>query len=218
MWRAICPNPAALLNLPDAKTGHRPLDVVAISAGRRTHFASNLKLSYREPCLFLRGWKHYLFDEWGRPYLDAYNNVPHVGHAHPRLQAIAGDQLSRLNSNTRYLHPAQVEFAEALLAKMPPHLTHVFLVNSGSEGNELALRLARAHTDGKDMVTPDHGYHGNTTGAYDVSAYKFNMPGAAGERGGCRSSRWPTPTMVNIAGLMPPCGMRRGWRGDCPCA
>ena len=180
MWRAICPNPAALLNLPDAKTGHRPLDVVAISAGRRTHFASNLKLSYREPCLFLRGWKHYLFDEWGRPYLDAYNNVPHVGHAHPRLQAIAGDQLSRLNSNTRYLHPAQVEFAEALLAKMPPHLTHVFLVNSGSEGNELALRLARAHTDGKDMVTPDHGYHGNTTGAYDVSAYKFNMPGGGG--------------------------------------
>ena len=180
MWRAVCPNPAALLNLPDAKTEHRPLDVAAISTGRRNHFAANLKLSYRNPCLFLRGWKHYLFDEWGRPYLDAYNNVPHVGHAHPRLQSIAGDQLSRLNSNTRYLHPAQVEFAETLLAKMPPHLTHVFLVNSGSEGNELALRLARAHTGGKDMVTLDHGYHGNTTGAYDVSAYKFNKPRGGG--------------------------------------
>ncbi len=180
MWRAICPNPAALLNLPDEKVGYQPLDTVTISAGRRAHFASNLKLSYREPCLFVRGWKHYLFDEWGRPHLDAYNNVPHVGHAHPRLQAIASDQLLRLNTNTRYLHPAQVEFADALLAKMPPHLTHVFLVNSGSEGNELALRLARAQTGGKDMVTPDHGYHGNTTGAYDVSAYKFNKPQGGG--------------------------------------
>ena len=180
MWRAICPNPAALLNLPDEKVGYCPLDEAAISAGRREHFAANLRLSYRDPCLFLRGWKHYLFDEWGRPYLDAYNNVPHVGHAHPRLQAIASDQLARLNSNTRYLHPAQREFAEALLAKMPPHLTHVFFVNSGSEGNELALRLARTHTGGKDMVTPDHGYHGNTTGAYAVSAYKFNKPGGGG--------------------------------------
>ena len=113
-------------------------------------------------------------------HLDAYNNVPHVGHAHPRLVAIAADQLARMNSNTRYLHPAQVEFAETLLAHMPPHLTHVFFVNSGSEGNELALRLARTHTGGKDMVTPDHGYHGNTTGAYDLSAYKFNKPNGGG--------------------------------------
>ena len=180
MWRAACPNPAALLNLPDERVEYRPLDTAALGAARREHFAANLRLSYREPCLFLRGWKHYLFDEWGRPYLDAYNNVPHVGHAHPRLQAIASDQLARLNSNTRYLHPAQREFAEALLAKMPPHLTHVFFVNSGSEGNELALRLARTHTGGKDMVTPDHGYHGNTTGAYAVSAYKFNKPGGGG--------------------------------------
>lgn len=180
LWRAICPNPAALLNLPDENVEYQPLDRVVIAAGRRDHFAANLKLSYHEPCLFVRGWKHYLFDEWGRPYLDAYNNVPHVGHAHPRLQAVASDQLSRLNSNTRYLHPSQAEFAEALLAKMPLHLTHVFLVNSGSEGNELALRLARAHTGGKDMVTPDHGYHGNTTGAYDVSAYKFNKPRGGG--------------------------------------
>lgn len=184
MWRTVCPNPAVLLNLPDDRVAYRPLDTVAIGTGRRDHFAANLKLSYRDPCLFLRGWKHYLFDEWGRPYLDAYNNVPHVGHAHPRLQAVACDQLRRMNSNTRYLHPAQVEFAETLLAKMPSHLTRVFFVNSGSEGNELALRLARAHTGGKDMITPDHGYHGNTTGAYDVSAYKFNRP-----RGGGRA-KW----------------------------
>ncbi len=180
MWFAICPNPAALLNLPDHRVAYRPLNEEHIRHERRAHFATNLKLSYREPLLFVRGWKHYLFDEWGRVHLDAYNNVPHVGHAHPRLVAIAADQLARLNSNTRYLHPAQVEFAETLLAHMPPHLTHVFFVNSGSEGNELALRLSRTHTGGKDMVTPDHGYHGNTTGAYDLSAYKFNKPNGGG--------------------------------------
>jgi len=180
LWRSICPNPAALLNLPDAHVAYRPLDTGTIREMRRAHFATNLRLSYDEPCLFVRGWRTHLFDEWGRPYLDAYNNVPHVGHAHPRLQAVASDQLLRLNSNTRYLHPAQVEFAEALLAKMPPHLTHVFFVNSGSEANELALRLARTRTGGKDMIVADHGYHGNTTGAIDLSAYKFNRPGGGG--------------------------------------
>jgi 4-aminobutyrate aminotransferase-like enzyme/Ser/Thr protein kinase RdoA (MazF antagonist) len=180
LWRALCPNPAALLNLPDAHVAHQPLDTGAIGAKRRDHFAANLRLSYAEPCLFVRGWRTHLFDEWGRAYLDAYNNVPHVGHSHPRVEAIASEQLRRLNSNTRYLHPAQVAFAEALLAKLPPEFTHVFFVNSGSEGNELALRLARAHTGGRDMVVADHGYHGNTTGAIDISPYKFNKPRGGG--------------------------------------
>jgi len=180
LWRALCPNPAALLNLPDDAVAYRAIDMDALRRGRREHFASNLRLSYREPCLFVRGWKHYLFDEWGRTYLDAYNNVPHVGHAHPRLREVASDQLARLNTNTRYLHPAQLAFADALLARLPATLTHVFLVNSGSEANELALRLSRTWSGGKDMVTPDHGYHGNTTGAYDISAYKFDKPNGGG--------------------------------------
>jgi len=180
LWRALSPNPAPLLNLPDDRVAYRPLDSAGILARRSEHFATNLRLSYDEPCLFVRGWRTHLYDEWGRPHLDAYNNVPHVGHAHPRLAAIARDQMARLNTNTRYLHPAQVEFAEALLAKMPPGMTHVFLVNSGSEANELALRLARAYTGGRDMVVLDHGYHGNTTGAIDISAYKFNRPGGGG--------------------------------------
>ncbi len=180
LWEALCPNPAALLNLPDEPVAYSPLDVTAIGKERAAHFAANLRLSYAEPCLFVRGWRTHLYDQWGRPHLDAYNNVPHVGHAHPRLAAIARDQMARLNTNTRYLHPAQVEFAEALLARMPAQMTHVFLVNSGSEANELALRLARAHTGGKDMVVVDHGYHGNTTGAIDISAYKFDKPGGGG--------------------------------------
>ena len=180
LWTAICPNPAVLLNLPDQATRYKGTDFEALRAVRADRFATNLKLSYREPCLFLRGWKHYLFDQMGRPHLDAYNNVPHVGHAHPRIQALASRQMAMLNTNTRYLHPAQIAFAEALTAKLPEQLSVCFFVNSGSEANELALRLARAHTQGRDMVVPDHGYHGMTTGALDLSAYKFNGPGGKG--------------------------------------
>ncbi|MDO5757994.1 MAG: aminotransferase class III-fold pyridoxal phosphate-dependent enzyme, partial [Rhodobacterales bacterium] len=183
LWRAICPNPAALMNLADTGVAYVPPDKDAILNMRHAHFGANLKLSYTDPVMLLRGWRHHVFDDWGRPYLDAYNNVPHVGHAHPRIQAVVADQLMRLNSNTRYLHPVQAEFAEKILSKMPPHLTVCYFVNSGSEANELALRLARAATGGRGIVTPDHGYHGNTTGAIDISAYKFNAKGGIGRPG-----------------------------------
>ena len=180
-WNAQCPNPAVLLNLSDEKVAYAPVNESMTLEQRREDFGSNLKLSYSKPVMLLRGWKHYLFDQWGRPYLDSYNNVPHVGHAHPRLQAIVSEQLKRLNTNTRYLHPVQSAFARKIMSKMPDQLCICYFVNSGSEANELALRLSRAHTGGKDIVTPDHGYHGNTTGAIDISAYKFNAPGGVGK-------------------------------------
>jgi 4-aminobutyrate aminotransferase-like enzyme/Ser/Thr protein kinase RdoA (MazF antagonist) len=180
VWGAMCPNPAALLNLADDYVAYAPLDRDGILADRRAKFGENVKMSYDDPEMFLRGWKHHLFDEMGRTYLDAYNNVPHVGHAHPRIQAIAADQLMRMNSNTRYLHPAQVDFADQVLATMPDELSVCYFVNSGSEANELALRLARAHSGGRDIVTPNHGYHGNTNAAIAMSAYKFNKPNGVG--------------------------------------
>ncbi len=181
MWRAICPNPAALLNLPDDKVHYHPTPKAQVLNQRKARFGGNLTLTYRDPIMVVRGWKHHLFDEWGRPYLDAYNNVPHVGHAHPRLLAVAADQLARVNTNTRYLHPAQTAFADKILSKLPDSLEVCYFVNSGSEANELALRLARTHTGAKGMVTPDHGYHGNTNDAVAVSAYKFNKPGGIGQ-------------------------------------
>ena len=181
LLKEIFPNPAALLNLADERTAFHTVDRSAVLRERSEKFGANLKLSYADPVMFLRGWQHYLFDEWGRPYLDCYNNVPHVGHSHPRIQAVVAAQLKRLNSNTRYLHPAQIAFADKILSKMPEQLSVCYFVNSGSEGNELALRLARAHTGGMDMITPDHGYHGNTTGAISISAYKFNARGGSGQ-------------------------------------
>ena len=86
-----------------------------------------------------------------------------------------------MNSNTRYLHPALIRFADKLLEKLPSQFSKCFFVNSGSEANELALRLARAAAGEKGIVTPDHGYHGNTTGAMDISAYKFNARGGQGK-------------------------------------
>ncbi len=181
LWQRLCPNPACLLNLPNEKVQYRAPQKDIIHAKRQEHFAGNLSLTYAEPVMLLRGWRHHLFDEWGRVYLDAYNNVPHVGHAHPRIQAVAAEQLKRINSNTRYLHPAQTKFAEKILSKLPQRFQKCFFVNSGSEANELALRLARAHTGDRGMITPDHGYHGNTTGAIDISAYKFAKPGGVGK-------------------------------------
>jgi 4-aminobutyrate aminotransferase-like enzyme/Ser/Thr protein kinase RdoA (MazF antagonist) len=181
LWLSLFPNPAALLNLNDETALYKALNQNEIKNSRQEHFAPNLKLSYQEPVMFMRGWKHHLFDEYGRPHLDAYNNVPHVGHAHPRIQAVAADQLLRMNSNTRYLHPAQTEFAQTILKHMPNGMSVCYFVNSGTEANELALRLARAHTGEKDMITPDHGYHGNTTGAIDISAYKFNKTNGVGQ-------------------------------------
>ncbi|WP_170410082.1 aminotransferase class III-fold pyridoxal phosphate-dependent enzyme [Ruegeria atlantica] len=181
LWHAVCPNPAALLNLPGDKVFYRPTHKQAILQGRHDHFGGNLSLTYDDPVMLVRGWKHHLFDEWGRPYLDAYNNVPHVGHAHPRIQVVAADQLKRMNSNTRYLHPAQTAFADKILSKLPDHFEVCFFVNSGTEANELALRMARAHTGAKGIVTPDHGYHGNTNAAVAISAYKFNKTGGIGQ-------------------------------------
>ncbi|MDB3891813.1 aminotransferase class III-fold pyridoxal phosphate-dependent enzyme [Alphaproteobacteria bacterium] len=177
---ALYPNPAAMLGL-DPEDMLYPIDDIDDGiAARKRSFGANLKLSYTKPLQLVRGWQHYLYDERGRTHLDAYNNVPHVGHSHPRLHAIAERQLRLINTNTRYLHPAQMAFAEALQSRLPDHLTHCYFVTSGSEANELALRLARAHTGGKSMVVQDHGYHGHTTGTIDLSPYKFNGPGGDG--------------------------------------
>ena len=178
---ALYPNPAGILGLEASRLLYAIHDTQSALAERKSRFGQNLKLSYQEPLQLLRGWKHYLYDESGRTHLDAYNNVPHVGHAHPRLQEIAATQLQLINTNTRYLHPAQMRFADALRARMPAHLTHCYFVTSGSEANELALRLARAHTGQTGMIVQDHAYHGHTTGTIDLSPYKFNGPGGAGK-------------------------------------
>ena len=180
-WNSICPNPASLLNLKEIDCIYKPSNKKEVLNDRLNHFGGNLSISYDDPILISRAWKHHIFDEWGRPYLDAYNNVPHVGHSHPRINQVALDQLNRVNSNTRYLNPSQTKFAKKILSKLPSGFEVCYFVNSGSEANELALRLAQAHSGKKGIVTPDEGYFGNTTGALSISAYKFKKPNGVGQ-------------------------------------
>ncbi len=177
---ALNPCPAALLNLPDEFVRWEAPSLSAMRVRRAARAATNLKLSYATPFHPVRGWRHLLYDAEGRSYLDAYNNVPHVGHCHPRVVAAATQQMRLLSTNTRYLYDTWLDYADRLVGRLPAPLSVCFFVNSGSEANELALRLARAHTGARDMLVMDHGYHGHTTGAMDISPYKFNRPAGPG--------------------------------------
>lgn len=152
----------------------------AILAVRRRHFGRGLRLHYDEPLRVVRGWMQYLYDDAGRAYLDAANNVCHVGHCHPAVVRAAERQMATLNTNTRYLYDRLAEYVARLTALFPEPLSVCYLVSSGSEANELALRLARAHTGRRDVVVVDHAYHGNTTTLIDISPYKYHGPGGAG--------------------------------------
>ncbi len=152
----------------------------AILGVRRRHLGRGLTLHYDEPLHMVRGWMQFLYDADGREYLDLVNNVCHVGHSHPEVVEAARRQWSRLNTNTRYLYDELAEYLERLTASFPEPLTVCYLVCSGSEANELALRLARAHTGRRDVVVVDHGYHGNTTTLVELSPYKYKGPGGAG--------------------------------------
>ena len=139
---------------------------------RRILLGRNLSVAYERPLHIVRGEMQYLYDDEGRQYLDAYNNVAHVGHCHPQVVAAGQRQMQVLNTNTRYLSELILEYGERLTATLPESLSVCFFVNSGSEANELAIRLARAHTKARDMIVLEHAYHGNTTTLIDISPYK----------------------------------------------
>jgi 4-aminobutyrate aminotransferase-like enzyme/Ser/Thr protein kinase RdoA (MazF antagonist) len=179
IWKSLCPDPNLVLQVPDDRMPRRRA-TRDLLASRRAHVGSNVRLSYRRPLRIVRGWMQSLYDEDGRQYLDVYNNVPHVGHAHPAVVAAVGEQLAVLNTNTRYLQDVHAEYVEALLATFPAPLSVCYLTASGSEATELALRLARAATGGVDLLVLDGAYHGHTTTAIDISPYKHDGPGGTG--------------------------------------
>jgi len=149
-------------------------------AFRKTHFSPALSLTYRRPLHIVKGAGQYLFDSQGRTYLDCVNNVCHIGHCHPRVVRAVTRQMAALNTNTRYLYDQMALYVEKLLSKFPRRLNFCFLVNSGSEANDLALRLARNYTGGTEILVIEGAYHGNLTSLIEVSPYKFNGPGGKG--------------------------------------
>ena len=130
---------------------------------RRQRLMGNAyRLFYDQPVHIVSGKGVWLYDSYGRKYLDVYNNVPHVGHCHPQVTDAICKQVNTLNTHTRYLHELVLEYAERLTKKFPKTLDIAMFACTGTEANELALRLARAKTGASGMIVTENAYHGNS--------------------------------------------------------
>ena len=180
VWSSISPDPNVILGI-DRQLFPKP-DPTARETqdARRRALGPGLSLGYQRPVKVARGWKQYLFDQHGQRLLDAYNNVPHVGHNHPAVVEAVGRQMRTLNTNTRYLHDHICTLAERVAQTMPEGLDVCYFVNSATEANELALRLAREHTGARDLIVLEGAYHGHSTTLIDISPYKHDGPGGKG--------------------------------------
>ena len=194
VWRSIVPNANLLLRLTPETFDDEPADTPeSLDARRANVLGPSLSTSYRRHLSIVRGEGAWLVDHRGRAYLDCVNNVAHVGHSHPRVVEAITRQAAVLNTNTRYLHRGILDYGERLAALFPDPLSVVFLTNSGSEANELALRIARTATGRHDVIAVDWGYHGNTGGLVDISAYKFARRGGAGRPRHTQIAALPDP-------------------------
>lgn len=156
-------------------------DYAPLLASRKAHIGRNLSISYKEPLKIVRGALQYLYDDKGRTFIDCVNNPSHVGHCHPVVVKAIQQQAAKLNTNTRYLHDHLVDYANKLVATLPPSLEVCYFTNSGSEANDLAIRMSRHYTKQQDVIVLDHAYHGTSTVAMELSPYKFDGKGGFGK-------------------------------------
>lgn len=175
LWRAISPDPSALFGVELAAPDDDP---DAVLARRDGSFARVQEHYFEHPPLIERGWRHHLVDTRAQSYIDMVNNVTAVGHAHPRLVNAVRDQWALLNTNSRFHYEELARFSERLAALAPDPLDTVFLVNSGSEAVDLALRLAQTHTGERTILAATEAYHGWTVGADAVSSSIGDNPRA----------------------------------------
>ena len=167
MTDATRPGPASYFN-PDSVDR---LDAATGDLVRRRQQALGpaYRLFYEHPVQLVRGSGVHLYDADGGEYLDVYNNVPSVGHAHPRVTAAIAEQAALLNTHTRYLHQGIIDYSEDLLATLPNQLGHVMFTCTGSEANDLALRIAKNHTGNTGIIVTRNAYHGVTTEVAGIS-------------------------------------------------
>ncbi len=152
----------------------------SLSALRNKYLSPSFSLSYKDPLNIVRGNGQYLYDSNGIKYLDGVNNIQHVGHSHPKIIEAADAQFKKLNTNTRYLDETVLNYARSLTKKLPEGLNKCFFTNSGSESNDLALRLARKYANSRETIVLDGAYHGHLISLIEISPYKFNGPGGEG--------------------------------------
>jgi len=156
------------------------LDYKKILELRSKHLGPSLSVSYDEPLHIVHGKGQYLFDAKGNRYLDCVNNIQHVGHCHPKVVEAAQEQYKKLNTNTRYIDGTIVNYARNITSTLPDGLEVCFFANSGSEANDLALRMVRQLTGDKTTIVLDGAYHGNLLSLIEISPYKHNGPGGNG--------------------------------------
>jgi 4-aminobutyrate aminotransferase-like enzyme/Ser/Thr protein kinase RdoA (MazF antagonist) len=214
VWQHICPNPNLVLQIPERyfyslKKGRDAAEIVRL---RREYLGPTLSISYKRPLKIVRGFRQFLYDDRGQAFLDAVNNVPHVGHSHPRVVRAAQEQMALLNTNTRYLHDYIIEYAQRLAETLPEPLRVFFFVSSGSEANDLALRLAWTHTGRRDLIVVDGAYHGNSSSLIEISPYKFDGPGGRGAPP--HVHKVPTPDIYRGRYQAPDSAAGRKYAGD----
>jgi 4-aminobutyrate aminotransferase-like enzyme len=154
---------------------------------------ASYRLQYRKPVHFIRGEGMWLYDPDGRPYLDFYNNVPSLGHCHPEVNAATTDQLGRISANTRYLEPRLVDYAERLVATFPNEIDRVVFTCTGSESNDLALRIARFVSGNEGVIVSSYAYHGTSAA---VAAVSPNLGDAVMLSPNVRMIELPGPAVV----------------------
>ena len=153
----------------------------ALLEARNRHISQAMSIAHGSPLHIVRGEMQYLHASDGTRYLDLVNNVSHVGHCNPRVVEAGQRQMAVLNTNSRYVYTGLTEYLSRLASTLPETLSIGFMVNSGSEANELAVRLARSYTGNHDMAVIEGAYHGHTGMLIDLSPYKFRGPGGKGE-------------------------------------
>lgn len=153
----------------------------SIEEKRHQVIGKNLSISYQSHLKIEKSALQYLYDNKGNTYIDCVNNVTHVGHCHPVVVRAMQKQIATLNTNTRYLNDHIIQYAEALLATLPKHLSVCYFTNSGSEANDLAIRISKMVTGQEDIIVLDHAYHGTSTTTMQISPYKFDKPGGIGQ-------------------------------------
>lgn len=217
-WLAMTRDPRPVLGLPPSAATEDE-DEDDLLARRDASFAPVQEFYYRTPPRIERGRRHHLMSTRARTYLDMVNNVTILGHAHPRIAEVAARQLRRLNTNSRFNYEAVVAFSERLAGLLPDPLDTVFLVNSGSEASDLAIRLATAATGRRDVVAVREAYHGWTYGTDAVSTSTADNPNALatrpdwvhtvespnsfrGKYRGAEASRYAADAVTQIEGLV----------------
>ncbi len=162
-------------------------------ARRERLLGPNTPIFYDNPVHLMRGEGVWVFDADGKRYLDCYNNVPHVGHCHPQVVEAIARQTATLNVHSRYLHENVLDYAEQLTATFDAALSCVVMTCTGSEANDVALRMAATATGNRGVIVTDHNYHGNTTAVMQLATL---LPHDLGQPPHMRT--FPTPDSYHL--------------------